>query len=84
VRKAAERIKAQPDLCNTLYLSSADEENIVSAVTRLTDTLRANAPAKLKWQYEPRPDLRHDNIYRSASPQVLRKWFAPEASHRAP
>jgi hypothetical protein len=84
VRKAAERIKAQPHLRNTLYLSSADEEDIVSAVTRLADTLRTTSPAGLKWQYEPRPDLRHDNIYRSASPQVLRKWFAPEATHRAP
>ncbi|REG26030.1 hypothetical protein ATI61_112125 [Archangium gephyra] len=84
VRKAAERIKARPDLRNTLYLSSADEEDIVSAVTRLADTLRTNSPAGLKWQYEPRPDLRHDNIYRSASPQVLRKWFAPEATHRTP
>ncbi|WNG62566.1 alpha/beta hydrolase [Archangium gephyra] len=81
VRKAAERLKTQPALRNTLYLSSADEENIVSAVTHLADTLRASSPAGLKWQYEPRPDLRHDNIYRSASPKVLRKWFAPEAAH---
>ncbi|MFE8595584.1 alpha/beta hydrolase [Archangium violaceum] len=81
VHKAAERLKAQSNLRNTLYLSSADEEDIVSAVTRLEKTLGASAPAGLKWQYEPRPDLRHDNIYRSASPKVLRKWFAPEATH---
>jgi hypothetical protein len=78
VRKAGERLKARPDLRGALYLSSADEEDIVSAATRLAETLRATAPAGLKWQYEPRPDLRHDNIYRSASPQVLRKWFAPQ------
>jgi predicted alpha/beta superfamily hydrolase len=84
VRKAGERLKAQPNLRNALYLSSADEENIVSAVARLAETLRTNAPAGLKWQYEPRPDLRHDNIYRLASPQVLRKWFAPAATHRQP
>jgi predicted alpha/beta superfamily hydrolase len=82
VRKASERLKAQPDLRNALYLSSADEENIIPAVARLADTLRTNAPVGLKWHYEPRPDLRHDNIYRSASPQVLRKWFAPEATRR--
>ena len=84
VLKAAERLKAHPDLRNALYLSSADEDNIVSAVARLEETLRTNAPAGLKWQCEPRPDLRHDNIYRSASPQVLRKWFAPGATNRQP
>lgn len=77
VRKAGERLKAWPDLRNGLYLSSADEDNIAPAAARLAETLRANAPVGLKWQYEPRPDLRHDTIYRSASPQVLRTWFAP-------
>ena len=80
VRKAGERLAARPDLRNALYLSSADEENIAPAAARLAETLRTNAPAGLKWQYEPRPDLRHDNIYRAASPQVLRKWFAPRAT----
>lgn len=84
VRKAGERLKAQPDLRNTLYLSSADEENIAPAAARLAETLRTNAPAGLKWKFEPRPDLRHDTIYRSASPQVLRKWFAPQTPPRAP
>ncbi|WNG33878.1 alpha/beta hydrolase [Archangium violaceum] len=77
VRKASERLTAQPDLRNTLYLSSADEENIAPAAARLAETLRVKAPVGLKWQYEPRPDLRHDNIYRTVSPGVLRKWFAP-------
>ncbi|HKV08039.1 MAG TPA: alpha/beta hydrolase-fold protein [Thermoanaerobaculia bacterium] len=77
VQKAGERLKARPDLKKTLYLSSANEEDIISATTRLAEVLRANAPAGLRWQYKPRPDLRHDNIYRSASPQVLRELFAP-------
>lgn len=84
VRKASERLKARPDLRNALYLSSADEDNIAPAVARLAETLRTNAPAGLRWHSEPRPDLRHDNIYRSASPQVLRKWFAPGATNRQP
>jgi predicted alpha/beta superfamily hydrolase len=82
VRKAGERLKAQPDLRNALYLSSANEEDIIAAATRLAETLRTSAPAGLKWQFEPRPDLRHDTIYRAASPQVLRKWFAPEGTPR--
>ncbi|MFP5286343.1 MAG: alpha/beta hydrolase, partial [Thermoanaerobaculia bacterium] len=58
-------------------LSSADEDNIAPAAARLAEVLRAHAPAGLRWQYKPRSDLRHDNIYRASSPQVLRELFAP-------
>jgi predicted alpha/beta superfamily hydrolase len=84
VRKAGERLATRPQLRKVLYLSSADEDNIAPAAARLAETLRTSAPAGLKWQYEPRPDLRHDTIYRSVSPQVLRKWFAPGATHGEP
>ncbi|MCP3143223.1 alpha/beta hydrolase [Pyxidicoccus xibeiensis] len=77
VNKAGERLAAAKQLSNVLYLSSADEENIAPVAARLAETLREKAPAGLKWKYEPRPDLRHDNIYRSASPQVLRQLFNP-------
>ena len=77
VRKADERLKARPDLRATLYVASANEEGIAPQSARLAEVFRANAPAGLKWRYEPRPDLRHDNIYRSLSPQVLRQTFAP-------
>ncbi len=83
-RKAGERLKARPDLRNTLYLSSANEKDIIPAVELLAEALRANAPAGLKWQYEPRPDLRHETIYRAVSPQVLRKGFAPVVAPREP
>jgi predicted alpha/beta superfamily hydrolase len=78
VRKAGERLKARTELRKTLYLSSANEEEIVAATTRLADVLRANAPAGLRWEYKPRPDLRHDTIYRAAAPQVLRQLFGPK------
>jgi predicted alpha/beta superfamily hydrolase len=78
VHKASERLKARPDLRKALYLSSASDD-IGPEAGRLAETLRKAAPAGLRWQYEPRPDLRHDNIYRSSSPQLLRKWFPPEA-----
>ncbi|WP_372338295.1 alpha/beta hydrolase [Corallococcus llansteffanensis] len=77
VRKAGERLQARPDLRATLYVASANEEGIAPQSARLAEILRASAPAGLKWRYEPRPDLRHDNIYRSLSPQVLRQTFAP-------
>ncbi|WP_224247891.1 alpha/beta hydrolase [Hyalangium gracile] len=84
VKKASQRLERWPAPRARLYLSSADEDNIAPAAASLAEVLRKKAPAELKWQYEPRPDLRHDNIYRSSSPQVLRKWFAPEAPSRKP
>lgn len=82
-RKAGERLKAMPDVHNGLYLSSAADD-IIEPIASLAETLRKSAPAGLKWQYETRPDLRHENIYRKSSPQVLRKWFAPKPASREP
>lgn len=79
VRKAGERLEARPELRKTLYLSSADEDNIGPVAARLAEVLRTNAPAGLRWEYKPRPDLRHDTIYRAAAPQVLRQLFGPAA-----
>lgn len=78
VRKASERLKARPDLRKVLYVSSASDD-IGPEAGRLAEALRKGAPAGLRWQYEPHPELRHDNIYRSSSPQLVRKWFPPEA-----
>ncbi|MCP3099886.1 alpha/beta hydrolase [Myxococcus sp. K15C18031901] len=78
VTKAAERLATHKTLTKGLYVSSADEkEDIVPGVARLDEILRAGAPSGLKWEVEPRPDLRHDNIYRESSPTVLRKWLPP-------
>jgi predicted alpha/beta superfamily hydrolase len=80
VKKAGERLKVRKEpRGTTLYLSAA-EKDIAAATARLAEILRANPPAGLSWQYKPRPDLRHDNIYRSVSPQVLRELFPPAAA----
>lgn len=81
VRKAGERLKARPDLRQTLYLASAGDD-IIPPIAGLAEVLRTNAPASLRWQYKPRTDLRHGNIYRSASPQVLRELLGPVAKER--
>lgn len=78
MRKAGESLKARPDLRATLYLSSAGDDVALEA-TRLAEVLRANAPAGLRWQYKPRPDLKHATIYRAMAPPVLRELFAPGA-----
>ena len=75
VRRAQERLQAHPDLDADLYLSSANETDIFPAVARLAEILEREAPSGLRWQYEPRPDLRHNNIYRTVSPQVLRLMY---------
>jgi predicted alpha/beta superfamily hydrolase len=73
-KKAAEHLKAAPSLRGVLYLSSANEGN-TTTTARLAEALRTSSPAGLTWQYKPRPDLRHDNIYRSVAPGVLRELF---------
>ena len=77
VKKAGERLKTRKELRGTTLSLSAAEKDIAAATARLAEILRANPPAGLSWQYKPRPDLRHDNIYRSVSPQVLRELFPP-------
>lgn len=77
VRKAAERLKSRPDLHGTLYLSSAGDD-VADEAARLAEVLRTDAPAGLRWQYKPRPDLQHATIYRGVSPQVLRELYAPD------
>jgi predicted alpha/beta superfamily hydrolase len=63
----------------TLFLSSADEDNIVPVVDRVGAALRAAPPAGLTLFVEPRPDLRHDNIYRGMEARALTAVFAPPA-----
>lgn len=77
VRRAGPRLRTRPDIPLTLYLSSADEDNIVPATERLAAILRADAPPRLRWRYVPRPDLTHATIYRAVAPGVLRELFPP-------
>jgi predicted alpha/beta superfamily hydrolase len=75
-KKAAARLRARPRLHATFYLSSAGDD-IGPEAGRLADTIRANAPAGLRWQYHPRPDLRHATIYLGESPRALREALPP-------
>lgn len=83
VDSAPDRLQERPQQPERLYLSAADETDIVPHVAALADALKAHAPATLQWTHAPRPDLRHDNIYRSVAPAVLRRLFAPQASESA-
>jgi predicted alpha/beta superfamily hydrolase len=76
VRTAAGQLRAHPRMHAAFYLSSAGDD-IGPEAARLADVLRANAPAGLRWEYKPRPDLTHATIYRAAAPEVLRHMLPP-------
>jgi predicted alpha/beta superfamily hydrolase len=63
-----------------LLLAAGGPESNVEVVERFVAQLRRGAPASLCWRYVPRPDLRHDNIYREMEASLLMDVFAPEAS----
>jgi hypothetical protein len=44
----------------------------------LAEVLRKNAPANLKWHYEPMPKETHGTIYHPAALEALRRLFKPE------
>ena len=63
-------------LRKTLYLTSADEEDIVAATAALAAALAAGAPPGLIWFHHPMPDQFHDTIFRAAAPKAFRTLFA--------
>ena len=84
VNGAAEHLAGHLTLRNkALYFASTSDDTIAPAAERLAAALRSAEAKGLRWKYEPRTDLRHDNIYREASPQVLRAWFPPVATKAA-
>lgn len=76
VRQAAARLSTAPNLDIDLYLTSADESDIAPPVSRLVAEIRKKDLPGLRLTHEPRPDLRHNNIYRSVAPAVLRTYYS--------
>lgn len=73
--RADELLKTFPAQPTTLYLSSANEEEIVAGTERLAFILTAAAPKNLTWIHHPLPAEFHDTIYRAASPRAFRTIF---------
>lgn len=76
VHAAAARLDAMPGRKAALLLYSANEDNIAPETRQLASVLKAHAPKRLRWDYRPRPDLRHDTIYRGVEAEALR-WALP-------
>lgn len=75
VHRSGELLRRRGDGAGRLYLTSADEANIVGNVAALADSLGAAASASIVWENVPRPDLEHGTIYRAISPLVLARFF---------
>lgn len=74
VRASGERLRTMPRVRAALFVASASDD-VAAEAGRLADALRENAPASVRWRYEPRPDLTHATIYRGMEKKVLRDWF---------
>jgi predicted alpha/beta superfamily hydrolase len=79
VNGAAARLRARPTLRKTLYLTNSDEPVIAQATRRLAEVLGKDAPAGVRWLYEPLPAEHHSTIYHPAALAAFRAVFKPEA-----
>ncbi|UXI67584.1 alpha/beta hydrolase [Tahibacter amnicola] len=61
----------------TVYLTTSQEPGIVEGTAMLAEVLGHLDTAGLRSTYRPRTDLRHDNIYRTMAPVILRAVFPP-------
>ena len=69
----------QPRRELTLYVATARDDGLDEAGGGLLRTaLRAHAWPGLRWYYEHWPKLKHENIYRRASPGIFRRLFPPK------
>jgi predicted alpha/beta superfamily hydrolase len=76
-REAGTRLDAMPEVQVRLLLASAGDSG--DAAANLADALCRNPLERLRWIHVPRPDLRHDNIYRSFEREALQRMFSGQA-----
>lgn len=63
----------------SLYLTVADETDILAAIEHLIIALEEHAPEQLTWWFEPLPEEHHNTIYHPATLTALRRIFGPES-----
>jgi len=79
---AAARLARLRGLDASVYIAWADESNIGPQAEALTATVRRAALPRLRWTAVPRPDLRHDTIYRTLENEAVRNLY-PTSPGRA-
>ena len=79
VRRAEGRLAGMDSLDLTLWLTAGTTPEITPATEALAAVLEAHAPARLRWTYDPRPDERHQTIFRATKEEAFRwaLWPAP-------
>ncbi|NHZ93129.1 alpha/beta hydrolase [Massilia sp. CCM 8733] len=77
VRAADASIKALPARQKKIFLTSADEDNIVPGTARLAASLLAHAPAGVSLSFKPMPKERHETIYRASEAVALETVYGP-------
>jgi len=60
----------------SLFLTVADEADILHATKPLVDSLESSAPEQLRWWFQPMPEEHHHTIYHPATLNALRLIFA--------
>ncbi|MFN8666901.1 MAG: alpha/beta hydrolase-fold protein [Gemmatimonadaceae bacterium] len=82
VTHAAERLRGGAGRGKTLYLASSGEPELARLTTQLAGVLGKDAPATLRWSYDPLPGETHGTIYHPAALRAVRRWLAPEPARR--
>jgi predicted alpha/beta superfamily hydrolase len=80
VKTAAAHLVQLPEKPLWLYLAAANEEDIAPQTERFHQELAAHAPNNLHWIYQPRPDLRHNTIYRQLKMPALQAMYPLQGS----
>lgn len=80
VRAADARIRALPAKPKRIFLTSADEDNIVPGTARLAASLLAHAPAGVSLTFKPMPKEHHATIYRASEAAALEAVYGPGTS----
>ncbi|MEO6594147.1 MAG: alpha/beta hydrolase-fold protein [Planctomycetota bacterium] len=73
VHDAAQHLAAAEGLDLRLFLTSADEADIIKTTGELAGLLTQHAPKTLAWVYEPMPTEHHDTIFRAAKVKAFER-----------
>ena len=69
------QLPALADKSARLLFVAAGAETEAAEVKAFVTALQVSAPPSLNWTFTPRPDLRHDNVYRSLEMPMLTLAF---------